>query len=583
MDPAENVTFTTPLSTLFPKVKSSIQLFPHQIDAVKWLVEREKGEDNGSLLADVMGLGKTRTTVSLLKANPLAKTLIVCPKSLICQWSRELINEGFRVYFINPNNAQRVLLDDDEKIFMSDKKRDHDELPESFVCLSTYGKVKPFPEPKHALETEGSIFDCANDYQPKKLRPFRTIKWDRIIVDEIHGLRNGVILNEEKSQLRKKTLRMYRMLRLSKHDDTKILGLTGTPIQNRMSDVASIYLFLGLPITARTDERKLEAINAIHMFRRNVDNLSPLSKVLISFPTEPYNEIKTIVKYETEEEKHFYMAAAGRLSEKLKEAMGKYAKMTSEDNVLTLLTLLRLLSSHPSSYVKCHNKRYKEKIPKWKGSVSKFNMIEKQLQGYSAAGESCIVFVHFYEEATQIGELDTGYECIEYINGTVAMEDRDYVCHDSKKVIDNGGCYLIIANVISCGEGLNLQHLSNVIISTPDWNPQAEEQAISRVYRIGSTRKVNVTRYYHEAIENLADIHNIDEFMKRKQKKKKELAERIIDERPNAAWSYPISIIPGHDSPCTIFPKVVEANNSKRKAITSAPMSRQERIRNARG
>ena len=93
-----------------------------------------------------------------------------------------------------------------------------------------------------------------------------------------------------------------------------------------------------------TKKKELEEYIKEHMFRRDESNLTELTKAIIMFPTEPCHEIKTIVEYETEEEKAFYLSAAGNISEKLKEALTY--KVISEDNVLALLTMLRLLSSH---------------------------------------------------------------------------------------------------------------------------------------------------------------------------------------------------------------------------------------------
>ena len=570
-----------PASTIWPdildQVPRDVQLFAHQIDSVSWLVRRENEGYIGSLLGDAVGLGKTKATVTLLTINILDKTLIVCPKALVCQWSRELKLQKHRVFFIEPSCARKIILQDGKIIFGKTEYR-HVDIPAPYVGLVTFGKVKAFPEPKHTKETEMSIFECADSEPKKRLVPFSRITWDRIIVDEAHNLRNGVSLKGDASaQLRKKSLRFFRMLRLRKTDETKILGLSGTFLVNRIGDIASVFLFLRFPVTRNTSKEELSTLLERNMFRRNIMNLHPMTKILINFPTEPYTAKKVIVKYATKVEKNFYLAACGKLGEKIKAAFQNtgYEKLQSEDNLLLLFTLLRLLSSHPASYIKAYNNRYKDdKIPRWKGSCSKFDMIEKQLHDYHEAGESCIVFVHFYEEASEIGNLKHGYTIVEYINGTLSMEDRDRVMQDSKKVIGKGGTYLIIANVESMKEGVNAQHFSNVIISTPSW--VCDEQQIGRVYRIGSVKPVHVTRYYHEAIENISDTHNIDQYMKGKQKLKKHLAREMIDDNPNAAWTYPVTKIPGYGVPCCIFPDVKASKKMvyKRKAITKAPISR---------
>lgn len=571
MEPA---VFTVAVSTFWPevleRVPNDIHLFPHQVDCVKWLADREKNNCNSNLLGDVMGLGKTMSTIALITINLVNKTLIVCPKSLVCQWARELIIMRRRVYFIQPDCAHRVILMNNKIVIQKNTLR-HTQLREPYVCISTFGRVKAFPEPKHSVEMEMSVFDCATKISPRELIPFSKITWDRIVVDEVHSLRNGISLRGDKTaKLRKSSLKYHRMLRLLKTQNTKMLGLTGSPLQNRYGDLASIFMFIGCKgIDSSVNEILLKKLMLECVFRRNASNLTPLTKSLISFPTEPYTEAKVLVQYETVEEKNFYIAAAGQLAEKLKTLLDGYEALVVEDNILLLFTLLRLLSSHPAAFVNCYNKKYSTPIPEWSGSVSKLNMIEAHLNQLSSSGQSCIVFCHFNEEATQICNTNHGYTNVEFINGNISMEDRDYVISDSRAVVAEGGTYLILANIASCGEGFNVQHIQNVILPSIDWNPKAEEQAIARTHRIGQKGKVVVTRYYHEAIENLKDTLNIDKYMKIKQEYKKELAQDLIDNTPNAAWQYPITLIPGHDVPSTIFPPIT--HKPVRIPITAPP------------
>jgi SNF2 family DNA or RNA helicase len=552
-----------------------ITLYPHQIDLVKWMLHQETeplllplkndGRQNisGGLVADIMGLGKTKAAVTCLTINPLSRTLIICPKSVFYQWCRELISQCHVVYSMHPDYALLVQVGLDGRIIIAKNRVMHRDLPDCFVGVTTFGMVRPFPEPEHKIETASKVLSVISDQQFENLIPYNQITWNRIVIDEAHSLRNGFSLSSDKAAiLRKKTLKYYRILRLKTSVSAPKWALTGTPLQNRISDVASIFLWIGIPVTKMTQNDKLQEYIGLKMFRRDSSNLHPITKNLIKYPTEKYEETRITVQYSTKKESDFYLAAAGELGDRITAVLeAGYAKLTSEDNILVLLNMLRFLSAHPSMYIDIHNKRYETAMPKWIGPLSKYDMIQHQLTNYYNEDESCIIFVHFYEEARQIADRadKIGYQNIEFMNGSVSMEDRDWIVQSSKQRIISGEAVLIVANVIACGEGINLQHFHNIIIATPDWNPAAEEQAIGRVDRIGQTQKVKVTRYYHEAIEKMRGTLNIDEYMQDKQNFKIQLAINIIDKTPNAAWSYPVTLIPkmftnGVDIPSTLFP-----------------------------
>jgi superfamily II DNA or RNA helicase len=621
--------------------QADITLYPHQVDVAKWMLEQEMHPPiihgrivAGGLIGDTMGLGKTKSTISVMTINRLNRTLVVCPKSVFYQWARELIAQGHTVYSMHPDYASLITIAMDGSVVISKERVLHAPLPTvipftgkipiatptipigtlmvpptitpgipvikplitppiirpmtpptivmtpqhpqtplipkfvgvtrpvlppSFVGLTTFGMVRPFPEPPHKLETASSVMAVLQEESPSQLIPYNSIIWDRLVCDEVHNLRNGFSLSGDASAgLRKKNLRYYRMLRLRTAKDAPKWGLTGTPLQNRIGDVASIFMWIGLAISKMTKLPTLQEYIQLKMFRRTGANLTDLTKALIMYPTEKYTETKITVEYSTKKERDFYLAAAGELGERIAEVLnGGYEKVESEDNMLVLLNMLRFLSAHPSMYIEIHNKRYLTNMPLWDGPLSKYDMIQEQLLGYFNDSESCIIFVHFYEEARQIADRaeHIGYTNIEFMNGSVSMEDRDWIVQSSKQKIANGEPVLIVANVIACGEGINLQHFCKVIIATPDWNPAAEEQAIARVDRIGQTRKVEVTRYYHEAIEKLGGTLNIDEYMKQKQEDKTKLAEELINATPNAAWTFGSTSIPGYpDMASTVFP-----------------------------
>jgi SNF2 family DNA or RNA helicase len=397
-----------------------ITLYPHQVDLTKWMIEQEEDKRYidgriilGGLVADGMGLGKTKSTIACMTVHVLPRTLVICPKSVLYQWIRELIFQGHNVYLMNPDCAQLIKMDDSQQIEINNFKLDHLSLPGSFVGVTTFGMVKSSSE-------SNSV-------------PYPNIIWDRIIIDEAHTLRNG-------TSPVKKNLRFSRLCQLQSVQNGPKWALSGTPVQNRINDLTSIFLWIGFDVNKDTTSSQLKNYIRLKMFRRTPLNLHPLVREAIKFPTEKYTENKIVVEYSTQTERNFYLAAAGKLHDRISmlstdqimeaaltaSEINEYSNSTTslsditcEDNILLLLNMLRFLSTHPSMYINIHNQRYNTKIPLWEGSLSKYDMIQKQLNDLYTNKESCLIFVHFYEEATQIADRakKTGYTHIQFING----------------------------------------------------------------------------------------------------------------------------------------------------------------------
>jgi SNF2 family DNA or RNA helicase len=157
-------------------------LYPHQITGVRWLVDRETGKaPYGGFLCDEMGLGKTIQLIETMRANPLERTLILVPKSIITQWAEELERRSVPVH-----------------VYDGPKR----ELVPAPVVLAPYSV---------ATDLTGSV-------------------WDRIILDEGHEIRNP------KSKLFKTLCSMKASVRWV---------VSGTPVFNSMKDFVTLCQFVG--------------------------------------------------------------------------------------------------------------------------------------------------------------------------------------------------------------------------------------------------------------------------------------------------------------------------------------------------
>jgi len=157
-------------------------LFPYQETGVRWLVNRETGKTpRGGFLCDEMGLGKTIQLIETMRANPLGRTLIVVPKSIITQWSEELSRRAMYVHVYD--GPQRTLKD-------------------APIVLAPYSVVA----------------DLVGE------------TWDRIILDEGHEIRNP------KAKIFKTLCGMSAEVRWV---------VSGTPIFNSMRDFVTLCQFVG--------------------------------------------------------------------------------------------------------------------------------------------------------------------------------------------------------------------------------------------------------------------------------------------------------------------------------------------------
>ena len=372
--------------------KHGIILKPHQRYATEWMVNKELyKKPYGGLITDEMGLGKTIEVISLLLGRPMDKTLIIVPASLIVQWKSEFAKFAPQLD-ISSNRSQSVTCP---------------------IFITSYGKAF----------TNGKLYD---------------MQWDRIILDEAHYIRN------EKC----KTYKGLNELRA-----THKWCLTGTPVQNSFSDIASLLALIGFDFNKNV--RIIVPRVATHVLRRSkteVDIVLPrITDKVIDIPIDG-------------EEK-------------------RYERV----NVYHPLHLVRLLRNRqfaimPKMATKNMKGEHNHKNPKLNALIA--SLVE------SKSIEKPIVFCHFREEMAYLETslTEKGILC-GVIHGGIAMNTR-------RPLIDRHETYHVLLIQLQAGSvGLNLQMFDTVYFTGPHWNPTHEQQAIARVHRIGQTKPVTVKKF----------------------------------------------------------------------------------------
>jgi len=549
----------------FNDCKLDVSLYAHQVDSISWMHSMEK-QRKGMILSDFMGAGKTRQVAFLMELNLVWKTLIAAPKSVVYSWLRELLLTcpNHYVFLATSSTIQqatnglnnRIILGPIMSIDILNTINDR-----ASVCVCTFHAITPFPGVMRTdtmLAKDIELGANLLEFIPA-LTPFVNIAWDRFVLDEAHTLRNGSTCSLERKNSRPKTLKYHRMCRVRMSEYGVRIGLTGTPIQNRLSDIISLLNWIGAPLPLKLDTNAIQSVLCERMFRRTKDNLHPALLSLIHYPEQPYTNHIVKIEYKSSEEKQFYEIVAGAvlgITTRIIDTV--YKGIVPEDVIMVRYNMLRYLSTDANMFLRIYNTKHHTNYPAWTGTESKLEAINHQLVEFATENESVIIFVHFYDEAALIvSSLSTydslgygtclGYK-IYYLNGETSIEDREYILYQTKCEMENGERCMILANIQSSGEGLNLQHFSKAIISSPDWNPACEDQACGRLQRIGQRKHVHVYRFIHSPIMELFELArgHIDNYMVDTQEAKKDIFHTYITEGKNAAYFWPRIDMPGY-------------------------------------
>jgi SNF2 family DNA or RNA helicase len=156
-------------------------------------------------------------------------------------------------------------------------------------------------------------------------------------------------------------------------------------------------------------------------------------------------------------------------------------------------------------------------------SHSKMDSVINHIVERKDNGNKKIIFTTFRGEIDHIqSQLTENGMSSEYIDGRITKKQRN-------KVLENSADVLIL-QIKTGNEGLNLQQYNEIYFVTPDWNPQTEAQAVARCHRIGQTRSVYVYRFVMASFrENDATRGNIEMYTETVQEKKLEMEKKVSD------------------------------------------------------
>lgn len=419
----------------------------YQETGYKWLKTLDS-YGFGGVLADDMGLGKTLQIVSVIlsyvesmeKENKKPKTsLVICPSSLTLNWFNEIqkFAPKLKVLLVNGNANDRR-----NKI---EKLEDYDVLIASYDILKR--DIDVYKEKQY--EFKFIIADEAQYIKNNNTQNFKAIK-------EIHA-------------------------------ETRY-ALTGTPIENSLSELWSIFDFVmpgylfsyrkfkelyETPIVKGEDGysmKKLKMLIEPFILRRIKE------EVLTELPDKTI----TILNNEMEEEQEkIYMSYMTQVKEEIETEISANGFEKSQIKILSLLMRLRQICCHPSLF-----------IENYKGESSKLNQCIQIVKDAIESGHKILLFSG-YTSMFEIIEEEFKKENISYykLTGQTKVSDRIKLVDEFN---ENPDIKVFLISLKAGGTGLNLVGADMVIHYDPWWNLSAENQATDRTYRIGQKKNVQV-------------------------------------------------------------------------------------------
>ncbi|KAI9296720.1 hypothetical protein K502DRAFT_363891 [Neoconidiobolus thromboides FSU 785] len=457
----------------------NIKLLEHQRVGLTWMLKMENSDLKGGLLSDEMGLGKTIQSLATIvkqKESPIipCRTLIVAPLALIYQWQQEILEK-------TKKGLLRVV------VYHGTQKIKSPEILKGYdVVLTTYSTLanqyKPFKEDQ---DKDIPI------YYNKKQYPLYTIKWNRVILDEAHTIKNR---NTGGSKACCALRAKYRWC------------LSGTPIQNSLDDLYPILKFLRVkpytdwfsfnkdfnlnPKKKHSTENfvKIRTIlegNSLYSFaiklvislklaislRRCKDSMID-GKAILNLPEKVQETVEVLF---SPEEKKYYESVEKKTQSKYNSLLKRRVR-PSMIGILVLLLRLRQVCTHPKLTIGDYEKNLEEE--------AMLNEIDTDLDEFNKTGiyfpaaKKAIKKCHICKEKSDDYETNEECEhkvCKACLNNYRMVLNRTACskCHHKSKVLNDKKTGIITKDISL--NGLSLDDKSDLDLNMDDGEEMSEE------------------------------------------------------------------------------------------------------------
>jgi SNF2 family DNA or RNA helicase len=425
------------------------KLRPYQVRGYSWLAFLRKW-GLGSCLADDMGLGKTIQAIALLlreregAEDGVPPALVICPTSVVGNWKREINRFAPRLRVMVHHGSDRARGED-----LLTAAQAHD------VVISTYGLAR------------------------RDVDDLRQMLWSDVILDEAQNIKNP----------HAKQTQAVRSLEAANR-----VALTGTPVENRLSELWSIMQFLNpgflgsqtgfrqafaLPIERYQDKDSTERLKGLvgpFILRRVKTDSNIIQDLPDKLEMKVYCDL-------TAEQATLYEAV---VKESLERIESEEAGIQRRGVVLGALMRLKQVCNHPAQFLGDGSVLV--------GRSGKLDRLGEMLEEALSVGDRALVFTQFAEMGHLLrAHLQSlfGVEVL-FLHGGTPQKQRDRIVACFQRGHD---APIFVLSLKAGGTGLNLTAANHVFHFDRWWNPAVENQATDRAFRIGQTRDVQVHKF----------------------------------------------------------------------------------------
>lgn len=442
----------------------------YQIEGVHWLERLRKMHLNG-ILADDMGLGKTLQAIIAItqsqKENPGGGSLVICPTSLVYNWKEEIRK-------FNPN-LNTLVIDGAP----NQRKKQLKNLKDYNVIITSYNLLQ------------------------KDIEIYKEALFDYVILDEAHHIKNRATRNAKSVKMLQAGHRLI---------------LTGTPIENSLEELWSLFDFLMPGLLSSYDRFVGKYIRACNIIGSKSDNLEILKKKVSPFilrrmkedvleDLPPVSEILYHCHL-TDYQKELYQSYAASAKVELSKLVKKEGFDRIHIHVLATLTRLKQICCHPAIFAKDNPEI---------GDSAKYDMLMELLFSLIGGGHKTVVFSQYTKMLNIIKkDLEQRGVPFAYLDGST--KNRLNVVNQFN---EDERIAIFLVSLKAGGTGLNLVGADTVIHYDMWWNPAVENQATDRVRRIGQKRSVSSYK--------LVTLNTIEEKILHLQSRKNCLVKQVIN------------------------------------------------------